>query len=200
MKRVAALFVGIFLAMPVANAADAVRVHVRVDRVHAGLTTFTRHDYVKAYRLLRPPAETGNAAAQGVLCFLYTEGYGVPRSWQEAAFWCERAAEQGNVQAQYMFGLLYNKGHGVPENYILAYKWLNLAASRASGPKKEYSFRMRNNNSPYKMSPGQIERAQALSLAWRPEPGSASRLTTGCARVPGWDGAGAAPGRGRLRI
>ena len=98
----------------------------------------------KPTRLLRLPAETGNAAAQGVLCFLYTEGYGVPRSWREAAFWCERAAEQGNVQAQYMFGLLYNKGHGVPENYILAYKWLNLAASRASGPKKEYSFRMRD--------------------------------------------------------
>jgi len=169
MKRVAALFVGIFLAMPVANAADAVRVHVRADRVHAGLAAFNRHDYVKAYRLLRLPAETGNAAAQGVLCFLYTEGYGVPRSWREAAFWCERAAEQGNVQAQYMFGLLYNKGHGVPENYILAYKWLNLAASRASGPKKEYSFRMRDSVAT-KMSPGQIERAQALSLAWRPAP------------------------------
>ncbi len=169
MKRVAALFVGIFLAMPVANAADAVRVHVRVDRVHAGLAAFNRHDYVKAYRLLRLPAETGNAAAQGALCFLYTEGYGVPRSWREAAFWCERAAEQGNVQAQYMFGLLYNKGHGVPENYILAYKWLNLAASRASGPKKEYSFRMRDSVAS-KMSPGQIERAQALSLAWRPAP------------------------------
>ena len=52
---------------------------------------------------------------------------------------------------------------------ILAYKWLNLAASRASGPKKEYSFRMRDSVAT-KMSSGQIERAQALLLAWRPAP------------------------------
>jgi TPR repeat protein len=66
-----------------------------------------------------------------------------------------------------MLGLLYNKGHGVPEDYILAYKWLNLAASRASGPKKDFSFRMRDSVAT-KMSPAQIARAQALSMEWRP--------------------------------
>ena len=161
MKRAASLVIGAVLAALFAPAP------AQADRVHAGLAAFNRHDYVKAMRLLQQPAALGNAEAQTVLCFLYTEGYGVPRSYDDAAGWCERAANQGNVQAQYMLGLLYNKGHGVPENYILAYKWLNLAASRAAGPKKEYSFRLRDAVAS-KMSPAQIERAQGLSMAWKP--------------------------------
>jgi len=158
----------IVLAM-VALAAPA-----QANQLRAGLAAFARNDYVKAGTLLQLPAARGNAQAQTVLCYLYTVGYGVPRSYIDAADWCERAANQGNVQAQYMLGMLYNQGHGVPEDYILAYKWLNLAASRASGPKKDFSFRIRDAIAS-KMSPAQIEEAQELSVAWRPilEPTSA---------------------------
>ena len=52
-----------------------------------------------------------------------------------------------------MLGLLYNNGHGVPENFVQAYKWLNLAAAHASGPKKEFSYRIRDSVAT-KMSPG----------------------------------------------
>jgi TPR repeat protein len=162
MKRVAAA-IGTVLAL-LALGAPAY-----ADQLRAGLAAFGRHDYVKAGRLLQRPAERGNAQAQTVLCYLYTTGFGVPRSNAAAADWCLRAADQGNVQAQYMLGLLYNKGHGVPENYILAYKWMNLAASRAAGPKKDYSFRIRDAIAS-KMSPAQVERAQELSAEWRPSP------------------------------
>jgi hypothetical protein len=141
----------------------------QADQLRAGLAAFGRHDYVKAARLLQWPAERGNAQAQSVLCHLYTAGFGVPRSYAYAADWCERSANQGDVQAQYMLGLLYNKGHGVPEDFILAYKWLNLAASRAAGPKKDYSFRIRDAIAT-KMSPAQIEIAQELAVTWRPIP------------------------------
>jgi TPR repeat protein len=161
MKRLTAA--AIVLAM-LALAAPA-----QADALRAGLAAFARHDYVKAGALLRWPAERGNAQAQTVLCYLYDAGYGVARSYADAGDWCERAANQGNVQAQYMLGLLYSKGHGVPEDYILAYKWLNLAASRASGPKKDYSFRIRDAVAT-KMSPAQIERAQELAVEWRPIP------------------------------
>ena len=150
-------------------AAFLVAAPAQADQARAGLAAFSRHDYVKAGALLQLPAARGNAAAQTVLCYLYTAGYGVPRSYEDAAGWCQRAAEQGSAQAQYMLGLLYNKGHGVPEDYILAYKWLNLAASRASGPKRDYSFRIRDSVAT-KMSPAQIARAQALSMEWRPVP------------------------------
>jgi TPR repeat protein len=161
--RITAMAVGTIMTALVVGAP------AHASQLRSGLAAFGRHDYVNAHRLLRGPAEHGNPTAQGVLCFLYTEGYGVPRAYNEAAFWCTRAANQGNPQAQYMLGLLYDKGHGVPEDYILAYKWLSLAATRASGPKRDYSFRMRDAVAT-KMSPGQIARAQALALAWRPIP------------------------------
>lgn len=169
MKRVAVFVLALTCAASAAQAADATRARVHADPLRAGLAAFARHDYVKAARLLHGPAEAGNARAQAVLCHLYTAGFGVPRSYADAADWCDRAANQGNVQAQYMLGLLYNKGHGVPEDYILAYKWLNLAASRAAGPKKDYSFRIRDAVAT-KMSPAQIEIAQELAVTWRPIP------------------------------
>jgi hypothetical protein len=45
--------------------------------------------------------------------------------------------------------------------------WLNLAAARASGPKKDFSYRIRDAVAS-KMSPAQIAKAQRLAIAWRP--------------------------------
>jgi len=132
-----------------------------------GLAAFKRHDYATAARHLQSPAEHGDARAQAVLCYLHTYGRGVPQSYREAANWCLRAANQGNTESQYMLGLLYNKGHGVPEDFIEAYKWLNLAATRASGPKREFSYRIRDSVAS-KMSPAQLAKAQALAVAWQP--------------------------------
>jgi TPR repeat protein len=77
------------------------------------------------------------------------------------------AASQGNAQGQYLLGLLYNSGHGVPESYVQAYKWLNLAAAHATGPKRDFSYRIRDSVAT-KISPQQIAKAQALTIAWRP--------------------------------
>jgi len=134
-----------------------------------GLAAFNRQDYAAAGLLLQIPAERGNSSAQAVLCYLHTYGRGVPQSYRIAAEWCHRSAEQGNAQGQYMLGLLYNSGHGVKESFVQAYKWLNLAAARASGPKKEFSYRIRDSVAA-KMSPDQVEKAQALTIEWRPAP------------------------------
>ena len=172
MKKAIALALGALLAMLASLvAADAGRLQVRRDAVlvRQGLAAFNRHDYEKAGRLLREPAEHGYANAQALLCFMHTHGRGVPQSYRVAADWCRRSAEQGNAQGQYMLGLLYNSGHGVPENFVQAYKWLNLAATHASGPKREFSYRIRDNVAT-KMSPAQLEKAQALAAAWQPTP------------------------------
>ena len=139
------------------------------DQPRDGLTAFNRHDYARAAALLRSPAEAGAPRAQAVLCYMHTYGRGVPQNYREAASWCLRAANQGNSESQYMLGLLYNKGQGVPEDFIEAYKWLNLAATRASGPKREFSYRIRDSVAT-KISRAQIAKAQALAIAWRPEP------------------------------
>lgn len=154
---------GIFLVMLSAE------LPAHAGQLRDGLAAFKRHDYATAARLLPSPAEQGDPGAQAVLCFLYTYGRGLPQNYREAASWCRRAADQGNAESQYMLGLLYNKGHGVPENFVEAYKWLNLAATRASGPKREFSYRIRDSVAS-KMSPAQLAKAQALAVAWRPIP------------------------------
>ena len=161
-KAVSLAFWILFLTLIAGSTADA-------SPLRKGLAAFKRGNYATAAALLRLPAERGNADAQAVLCFLYAHGRGVPQSYPEAAVWCYRAANQGNTEGQYLMGLLYNKGHGVPENYVQAYKWLNLAASHASGPKKDFSYRIRDAVAT-KMSPKQVAKGQALAMAWKPVP------------------------------
>jgi TPR repeat protein len=185
MKKAIALMAWSWLTILAAQLpADARRAPDGVSAVQLrkGMAAFNRHDYTAAGALLRLPAEQGFSSAQAILCYLHTYGRGVPQSYNEAAIWCRRAAEQGNAQGQYMLGLLYNKGHGVPENFVQAYKWLNLAAANAAGPKREFSYRIRDSVAT-KMSPAQIAKAQALAIRWQPErelPGAAA-LTPACA-------------------
>jgi uncharacterized protein len=170
MKKSIALAVWSLLAILAAQPpAEARRLPDRQEAVQLkkGLAAFDRHDYTAAGLLLRLPAKHGNANAQAVLCFLHTYGRGVPQSFRAAAMWCHRSADQGNAQAQYMLGLMYNKGHGVPEDYVQAYKWLELAAVHAAGPKRDFSYRIRDSVG-MKMSPAQVAKAQALAIAWRP--------------------------------
>lgn len=173
MSKAIKLFVCAFFAILIADVlpADARRLPDRSDvvQLRKGLAAFNRHDYTAAGLLLRLPAEHGDSSAQAILCFLYTHGRGVPQSYPDAADWCHRSAEQGNAQGQYMLGLLYNNGHGVPENFVQAYKWLNLAATHASGPKREFSYRIRDSVAS-KMSPAQIAKAQALAVEYQPVP------------------------------
>jgi TPR repeat protein len=161
MRRTTNLAIWILLVTITAN------LPAYADHLRDGLVAFKRHKYSAAATLLQSPAEQGDPGAQAILCFLYTHGRGVPQNYREAAGWCRRAANQDNSEAQYMLGLLYNKGHGVPEDFIEAYKWLNLAATRASGPKQDFSYRIRDSVA-NKMSPAQIAEAQRLALDWKP--------------------------------
>lgn len=163
MTNATRLAIGIFFVMLSAE------LPATAGQLRDGLTAFKRHDYATAARLLQSPAEQGDPSAQATLCFMFTSGRGVPQNYREAANWCRRAAEQGGADGQYMLGLMYNKGQGVPEDFVQAYKWLNLAASRASGPKRDFSNRIRDSIAT-KMSPAQVALAQTLALEWRPVP------------------------------
>ena len=140
--------------------------------VHAGgmrqaSAAYSRGDYIRAADALSYLAQSGNARAQGLLGFMYENGFGVPQAYDAAADLYQRAAIQGDPFAQSRLGLIYDKGHGVPQNAILSYKWLDLAAAHATKRERDYYLRLRNAVAS-KMSSIQIVEGQRLALIWAP--------------------------------
>ena len=72
--------------------------------------------------------------------------------------WFTLAAEQGDAHAQFNLGLMYGKGTGVPQNYIRAHMWWNIAAATGVEDAKKGRDLVAK-----KMTPAQIEKAQALA-------------------------------------
>jgi TPR repeat protein len=85
--------------------------------------------YPRAVELLKPLADDGDPAAQELYARLHAEGWGVPRSYEQARVWFERAAEK-NAAAQYNLGRLYDNGWGVPQDAAKAVALYRTAAER----------------------------------------------------------------------
>jgi uncharacterized protein len=139
----------------------------RADGLATAGRAYARHDYVRAAHDLSPLAQRGNAKAQGILGFMYENGFGVPQAYDAAADLYARAADQGDPFGQAMLGLMFDKGHGVPQSFVLAYKWLNLAAAHAPKRDRDYYLRLRNAVAS-KMAPYQIVEGQRLASNWTP--------------------------------
>jgi TPR repeat protein len=107
---------------------------VAAEPIEDGSAAYQRHDYETALRLLRTPAEQGNAEAQLLLGFMYEDGKGVPQDYAEAARWFRKAAEQGNIAAQGTLGSMYLDGLGVPKDPAQAVRWLRKAAEQGLPP------------------------------------------------------------------
>ncbi len=139
----------------------------RADGLRRASDAYSRGDYVRAASALSPLALRGNARAQGLLGFMYENGFGVPQAYDAAADLYLRAAAQGDPFAQSRLGLIYDKGHGVPQDVVLSYKWLNLAAAHAVKRERDYYLRLRNAVAS-KMTSDQILEGQRLALIWAP--------------------------------
>lgn len=96
--------------------------------VEDGNAAFERGDYATALRLLRAPAEQGNADAQLLLGIMYQDGEGVPKDPALAAQWIRKAAEQDNATAEFALGVMYLQAMGVPKDETAAVRWLEKAA------------------------------------------------------------------------
>jgi uncharacterized protein len=131
-----------------------------------GIAALHRQDYAKAVAIFGPLADRGDAAAQTYLGLMYTNGYGVPQNYVEAANWLRLASEQGYPLAQYSLGLMYDKGQGVPQDYVLAYKWLDLAVAAVNGRERDDWVRIRDAVGS-KLSLAQRTKAQELAIEWR---------------------------------
>jgi TPR repeat protein len=97
-----------------------------------GLSAYTSSDFQKAMKIWLPLAQSGDAAAQAGIGFMYHRGMGVPPDNQKAAYWLRRAAEHGQPEGQLMLGSLYFYGAGVEKSYIKAYAWCDLAQDGGS--------------------------------------------------------------------
>jgi TPR repeat protein len=94
------------------------------------VTAFNRGDFGRAFRILLPAAESGDARAQYLIGTLYRLGNGTPRDEYRAFHWCRQAAEEGMLEAQYQLGLMYLQGEGVTTSEHRALEWLWRAADR----------------------------------------------------------------------
>lgn len=78
-------------------------------------------------------AEQGNAMAQNTLGFLFLNGQGVTRDYNEAVKWFRLAAEQCYSEAQYNLAIMYKLGQGVEQNDTEVIKWFQAAAEQGHG-------------------------------------------------------------------
>ena len=75
-----------------------------------GFDAYSRGDYPRALKVLRPLAESGNIYAQHSLGLMYEKGQGVKQDYEKAHKWYFLAAEQGLMPAQNNIGSMYSKG------------------------------------------------------------------------------------------
>ena len=128
---------------------------------------FSHGLYVRSAQMFLRKATQGSPLAQTFLGYQYQTGWGVPKSYQEAAYWFGLAAEQGEPTSQFFLGLLLDRGQGVSEDPIEAVKWLDLAAAHAPTARREYWLNMRDNISS-KLTRAELAEAHRRAVAWAP--------------------------------
>ena len=124
-----------------------------------GIGAYKKSDYSQALELLRPIAENGNVAAQGILGRMYLRGEGVTQDYEEAAKWHRLAAEQGDPLAIGNLGMLYVRGDGVPVNQIAGFALLLRSVTLDSSPENNAK---QNITSIRDLTPQMITVAQEL--------------------------------------
>jgi len=89
--------------------------------------------YAVAFEEFSALAEQNDARAQQALGWMYYEGQGRPRDYQQAAFWYRKAALQGNVTAQINLAQMYAYGKGVKQDFAEAARWWQALAEQGDG-------------------------------------------------------------------
>ena len=160
-------------ALPIA----LLTLHALVGRAYGGAfedarTAYLTGDFATAYKTFRVLADQGSAVAQTNLGTMYGSGQGVAQSFAEALKWFHKAADQGDAAAQYNLGVMYRDGKGVAKDFVRAYMWFELAASQfpASNYENRQSAYRARDFVAFKMTTGQIAKAQKLVQQWKSKP------------------------------
>jgi TPR repeat protein len=76
----------------------------------------------------------GNTDAMNNIGYLYKNGLGVPKDFEEAYFWFKKAADKNNPIAQYNIGNMYCYGEGMEKDFAKGAEWLTKAALQGNAP------------------------------------------------------------------
>lgn len=86
--------------------------NVYADDLDDAIDWMSKGDFAKAYCVMRPLAESGNAEAQYNIGWMYHNGYGLRIDNQQALNWWKKAYKQGYTDASFSIGMLYSLGEG----------------------------------------------------------------------------------------
>lgn len=121
------------------------------------------NEFEKAYEILYPFAQAGNADAEELIGVMYAMGLGVERDDFRAFEWYLRSSLKGHPGAQSGIGWYYEVGRGVTEvDLVRAYLWYGLSAI-GGDPDAAISI----EEVVKKMTPEQIEHAKILIEDYR---------------------------------
>jgi len=139
----------VLAAVPMANAGP----------LEDGQEAYRRKNYSRAFSLLRPEAERGEAQAQYLVGRLYEDGFGVEQNYGEAARWYRAAAEQGDPFAQHALSVFYAVGWGVAADPAESVKWLRRSAEQG------YYYAENDLGSRYRLGRG-VPQDNNLAYLW----------------------------------
>ena len=89
------------------------------------------HSYVLSGPLSLTAGEP-TPAEMFLLGTMLDDGFGVPRDYEQALKWYERAAHAGEAEAMNRLGVMHAAGHGVQRDYALALTWFGTAVKNGS--------------------------------------------------------------------
>jgi TPR repeat protein/serine/threonine protein kinase len=95
-----------------------------------GVLALQQGDYQRAWAILTPLAESGDAEAQVYIGRLYAEGGGIAKDETKAVRWYRKAAEQGDARGQFLLGVAYANGEGIAKDEAEAVRWYRKAAEQ----------------------------------------------------------------------
>jgi len=95
----------------------------------SGVAAFEAKEFRRAWQLLEPLSDRGNADAQYRCAIMIQNGLGVIARPKAAAQLMRAAAEQQLGLAQHSMGIMYLFGEGVDKDIDEAIRWLELAGA-----------------------------------------------------------------------
>ena len=101
---------------------------VLADAEQQGWNAYLDNQYQTAIQLWQPEAEQGNVELQHMVGFMYMQGQGVARDFDQAMMWFDKAAAQDYDAAMFAIGSMYENGHGVAQSNHKALDWYQRAA------------------------------------------------------------------------
>ena len=112
----------------------------------------------------RKAADQDNVPALYNLGWMYDLGEGVPRNLDEAISWYKKAARQGDQYAPFNIGTMHYSGRDLPKNVEKALFWFDVAILNGNEKGRKWRDKIAK-----KMSPEQLDQANARLQAWKTE-------------------------------